>query len=90
MSGSAKLTFCGITLGLFHHLRKRASRSGIQISGRAGEVEKDGIKIQWSYDVNARQLELQCTHAPFWMDTSRIHHDLRLEIEAILGLDQAA
>lgn len=90
MSGSPKLTFRGITRSLFKRLRKKASKSGIHVVGHSGEAVKDGVKIQWNYDATLEQLEVQCIRAPFWVDSARINHDLRREIESTLDYDRAA
>jgi len=90
MSGSPKLTFRGITRSLFNRLRKKASKIGIHVVGPTGEAVKDGVKIQWNYDAVSEQLEAQCIRAPFWVDSARINHDLRREIESTLDCDRAA
>jgi hypothetical protein len=90
MSGSSKLTFGGITRSLFNRLRQKASKIGIHVVGPSGEAVKDGVRIQWNYDANSEQLEVQCIRAPFWVDSARINHDLRREIESTIGCDRAA
>src|ERR1700751_2373884 len=90
MSGSPKLTFPGITRSLFNRHRKKGSKSGIHVVGPTGEAVKDGVKIQWNYDAISEQLEVQCIRAPFGVDSARINHDLRREIESTLDYDRAA
>ena len=90
MSGSSRLTFRGITRSIFNRLRKSALRRGIIVSSPAGEVVKDGVKIQWSYDPSSELLEVECIQAPFWIDSARISKDLQSEIEEVLGSSRAA
>jgi hypothetical protein len=90
MSGSPKLTFCGITRSLFNRLCKKASKIGIHVVSPTGEAVKDGVKIQWNYDAISEQLEVQRIRAPFWVDSARINHDLRREIESTLDRNRAA
>ena len=90
MSGNPKLTFKGITLRIFNRLRKKASRKGIHVPGPSGEAEKDGVKIHWEYDAESEMLEVECIHAPFWIDSARVNKDLQREIEASLNQGRAA
>jgi hypothetical protein len=90
MSGSPRLTFRGITRSIFTRLCTKASKRGIHIVGAAGQAVKDGVKIQWNYDAASEMLEVECVHAPFWIDSSRINTDIRREIEAALDRGHAA
>ena len=90
MFHSPKMTFRGITRTIFTRLCKKASKTGIHVVGPTGEAVKDGVKIQWNYDASSEQLEVQCIHAPFWIDCARINNDLRREIEATLDSVRAA
>jgi hypothetical protein len=90
MSISPKLTFGGITRAIFSRLCKKASKRGIQVVGPVGEAIRDGVRIQWNYDATSEHLEVECTHAPFWIDSARINKELRLEIEATLDASRAA
>lgn len=90
MSISPKHTFGGITRAIFALLRKKASKRGIHVLWPAGEATKDGVRIQWNYDVASELLEVQCLHVPFWIDSARIDKELRQEIEATLDASRAA
>jgi hypothetical protein len=90
MSSSRRQTFFGITRAIFTRLRKRASKTGIHVTGPAGEAEKNGVKIQWKYDEDQERLEVECVRAPFWIDSIRVNHELRREIEAVLESSRAA
>jgi hypothetical protein len=90
MSRGPKLTFRGITRTIFARLCKKASKIGIHVVGPTGEAVKDGIKLRWNYDVTLEQLEVQCIHTPFWIDSVRVNSDLRYEIENVLDHDRAA
>lgn len=90
MSLSPKLTFGGITRAIFALLRKKASKRGIHVVGPAGEATKDGVRIQWNYDATLEVLEVECIHAPFWIDSTRINKELRREIEATHDASRAA
>ena len=90
MSISPKLTFGGITRAIFARLRRKASKRGIHVVGPAGEATKDGVRIQWKYNATLELLEVECIHAPFWIDSTRIKNELRQEIEATLDASRAA
>jgi hypothetical protein len=81
MSGNAKQVFHGITRAIFARLRKKASQLGMRVVEPRGEVEKDGVVIQWSYDASAQVLEVE-TKAPFWINASQVNRTLRREIES--------
>ncbi len=89
MSGS-RLTFRGITRAVFARLRKKATQNGLNVVRPAGEAVKDGVKIRWKYDPDSELLEVECVHAPFWIDTARVSRKLSEEIETTLGSGQAA
>jgi hypothetical protein len=90
MSDNRRQTFFGITRSIFTRLRKRASKTGIHVAGPAGEAEKDGVRIQWKYDEAQERLEVECVRAPFWIDSIRVNHELRREIESVLESSRAA
>ena len=86
----SRLTFRGITNAVFARLRKKAKKNGIHVVRAAGEAIKDGVRIQWKYDPDAGQLEVECVKAPFWIDAALINKKLSYEIEATLGSGRAA
>lgn len=90
MSSVSRLSFRGITRAIFARLRKKAAQNGICVPGPAGEAVKDGVTIQWKYDPDAQQLEVECVHAPFWIDAARVNRKLSQEIEATVGPGRAA
>ena len=90
MTVSSRLTFRGITHAIFKLLRKRAAQNGISVSSQAGEAKKDGVTIQWNYDPSAESLEVECVHAPFWIDAALVNRELSKEIEATLESRNAA
>jgi hypothetical protein len=71
-------------------LQKKATQNGIPIARPAGEAVKDGVMIQWKYDPDAELLEVECVHAPFWIDTAHVNMKLSREIEATLGSKEVA
>lgn len=87
---SSRLTFRGITSAIFARLRKKATQNGISVVRPAGEAVKDGVRIQWKYDSDTELLEVECVHAPFWIDTARVNRRLSEEIETTLGSSRAA
>ena len=89
MAGNTRQIFHGITRAIFARLRKKASKIGIRVATPAGEAEKDGIIIQWNYDAKAELLEVEC-RAPFWINSTQVHRNLRHEIEATLRGTRAA
>jgi hypothetical protein len=56
----------------------------------AGDAVKGGVRIQWKYDPDARQLVAECVKAPFWIDPALINETISHEIEAALGSGRAA
>jgi myo-inositol-1-phosphate synthase len=90
MSFGSRLRSRGITQAIFKRLRKRAAQIGIPVSSQAGEAKKDGITIQWKYDPSAELLEVECVHAPFWIDATRVNRTLSEEIEATMETRSAA
>ena len=90
MPFGSRLMFRGITQVIFKRLRKRAAQNGIPVSSQAGEAKKDGVTIQWNYDARAELLEIECVHAPFWIDAARVNRKLSEEIEAALETRSAA
>lgn len=90
MWSGTRLTFRGITHAVFARLRKKATANGIPVDCSAGEAVKDGARIQWKYDPDAELLEVECVHAPFWIDRARINLRLSQEIEATVGSDRAS
>jgi hypothetical protein len=90
MSFGSRLTFRGITQAIFKRIRKRAAQNGIPVRSQAGEARKDGVTIQWNYDPGAELLEVECVHAPFWIDAARVNQKLSEEIEATLETRDAA
>ncbi|QNI33711.1 hypothetical protein H7849_07250 [Alloacidobacterium dinghuense] len=90
MWSGTRLTFRGITRAIFARLRKKATANGISVDCPAGEAVKDGARIQWKYDPDAELLEVECVHAPFWIDRARINQRLSQEIEATVRADRAA
>jgi len=84
------LTFRGVSSAIFRRLRRKAKQNGIAVVRPAGEVVKDGVKIQWKYDPDAQLLEVGCIHAPFWIDAERVNKKLSEEIESVLGRGRAA
>ena len=89
LSGS-KLSFGGITRAVFARLRRKAAKSGITVVNPRGEAVRDGIRIEWEYDSAAEVLNVECVHAPFWIDRAAIHGRLSHEIESELKLKRAA
>lgn len=89
LSGS-KLSFRGITRAVFARLRRKAAKSGITVLKPRGEAVLDGVRIEWEYDVAAEVLDVECVHAPFWVDKATIHCKLNDEIESELESRQAA
>ena len=87
LSGSG-LLFRGITRAVFARLRKRAAKNGMSVRQPQGEAVRDGVKIRWEYDPAAEVLEVECVHAPFWIDAAAVNHRLAREIES--ELDRAA
>lgn len=90
MLSSSRLSFRGITRVVFARLRRKAARSGIPVLHPRGEVVRDGIKIQWEYDPAAELLEVECVHAPFWIDPATVNRTLTQEIESELEPASAA
>ncbi len=90
MSGSSRFSFYGISRAVFSRLCRRASKLGLRISRSSGEAEKDGVRIQWSYDASNEALEVECVHVPFWFNVGRINRELSSEIEATLRSNRAA
>jgi hypothetical protein len=84
-----KQTFRGITRALFARLRKKASKFGFPVARPKGSAKNDGIRIHWNYDPQSETLEVQCT-TPFWINSARIHEELRREIEATIRSHRAA
>ncbi len=89
LSGS-KLSFRGITRAVFARLRRKAAKSGITVLHPHGEAVRDGVRIEWEYDAAAEVLEVECVHAPFWIDRAGIHRRLSREIETELERERAA
>lgn len=84
MSSASRLKFRGITRGIFSRLSKRAAQNGIQITAKSGTAKKDGITIQWKYDVCAELLEVECVHSPFWIDNAKVNGKISEEIRSVL------
>ncbi len=84
-----KQTFRGITRAVFARLRKKASKFGFPVAKPKGSAKNDGISIQWNYDPQSETLEVQCS-TPFWINSARIHEELRREIEATIRSARAA
>jgi hypothetical protein len=84
-----KQTFRGITRAVFARLRKKASRIGFPVAKPVGSAKKDGFRIDWKYDPQSEILEVQCSTS-FWINSARIHEELRREIEATIRADRAA
>lgn len=89
LSGSA-LRFYGITQPVFSKIGRRAARYGIGVRSRAGEADRDGVKIRWSYDPGAEVLQVECVRAPFWIDATAIDRRMSKEIERVLESKRAA
>ena len=89
LSGS-RLSFRGITRAVFARLRRKARRSGITVVDPRGEGVGDGIRIRWEYDPAAEILEVECVHAPFWIDRAAINSRLTREIESEVQREWAA
>ena len=89
MFTNPKQTFRGITRALFARLRKKASRIGFPVAKPVGSANKDGIRIHWNYNPQLETLEVQCSTS-FWINSARIHEELRREIEATIRADRAA
>jgi hypothetical protein len=90
MSSGSRLTFRGITRGVFRQLKKTAARHGIPVCSHSGEATKDGISIQWNYDPDTESLEVACIRAPFWIDMAQVNRKLCEEIESTLGSPKIA
>lgn len=90
MLSGPRLIFGGVTRAIFSRLRKRAKQNGIAVVRPSGEAVKDGVRIHWNYDPDSQVLEVECVHAPFWVDTARVNRKLCDEIELVLGSGRAA
>ncbi|HTV82262.1 MAG TPA: hypothetical protein VME18_06395 [Acidobacteriaceae bacterium] len=90
MLSGPRLTFRGVTRAIFARLRKKAKQNGIAVAYPTGECVKDGVKIHWKYDPDAELLEVECIHAPFWIDPACMNKELCEEIELELGSGRAA
>lgn len=90
MLSGPRLIFRGVTSRIFARLRKKAKQNGIAIARPSGEAVKDGVKIHWNYDPDAEMLEVECIHAPFWIDPACVNKKLSEEIELELGSGRAA
>jgi hypothetical protein len=84
-----KQTFRGITRAVFTRLRKKASKFGFPVAKPKGSAKNDGIRIHWNYNPQLETLEVQCSTL-FWINSARIHEQLRREIEATIHADRAA
>jgi hypothetical protein len=90
MLSGPRLTFRGVTSAIFARLRKKAKQNGMTVACPTGEAVKDGLKIHWKYDPDTELLEVECIHAPFWIDTACVNKQLSEEIESELGSGRAA
>ena len=89
MGTNSKQTFRGITRAVFTRLRKKASKFGFPVAKPKGSAKNDGIRIHWNYNPQLETLEVQCSTL-FWINSARIHEQLRREIEATIHADRAA
>jgi hypothetical protein len=90
MFSSAKMSFHGITRAAFIRLCERASSRGIEVSGTIGRADQSGVIIQWNYDAASQQLDVECLHTPFWINSAAVERELCSEIESVLGIRSAA
>ncbi len=90
MLSSSKLSFRGITRAVFARLRRKAAKRGMTVVHPHGDAVRDGVTIQWDYDVRSEVLEVECVRTPFWIDRAKIQRTLSHEIEAELESEQAA
>jgi hypothetical protein len=62
----------------------------IQLSETIGQADQSGVIIQWSYDVASQQLDVECLHTSFWINTAAGRRELCGEMESVLGIRSAA
>jgi len=72
--------FQDITAEQFTILIEKASAAGIAIRGDSGTASKMGIEVSWNYDLESRQLVIQCTHVPFFVSCN----DVNLKIQGLV------
>ena len=60
------VSFSGVDSSKWECARDVVARDyGIRIDSDQGEASESGFTLKWSYDANARTLQIQCTDKPF-------------------------
>ncbi len=59
----------------FAGLVGRAKAQGIELSGRAGLIEKMGVKARWAYD--GAELAVEVLEKPFFLSKEMVEERLR-------------
>ncbi len=65
--------FNNITSEQFATLCEKAQATGIPLNGNNGTAEKMGIEVTWSYSPDSQQLDIQCTHVPFFVSCNDVN-----------------
>lgn len=80
MGQCAAQVFQNITPEQFATLIDKANAAGITITGNSGSASKLGIDVSWNYDPEVQQLNIQCTHVPFFVSCN----DVNLKIQGLV------
>jgi hypothetical protein len=63
----------GVTKERFDSLVEQAkAKTGLTISGNAGQASANGFTFKWNYDPAAQTLDLQCLEKPIWAPESAV------------------
>src|SRR4051812_10611882 len=74
-------TFTGIEAAQFDCLKEKATAAGITIDGDSGSATKAGVTITWEYNRTEKELQLQCTDAPFWISCGVVSSQITSLVE---------
>jgi len=71
------ILFQNVSPGQWERIRAGLAADGILVNSAQGEMERDGVRIRWSYDALRQTLTVQCLKKPWIYPASAVQARLQ-------------
>jgi hypothetical protein len=78
MGSCAKQTFSNITPEQFTCICQQIeSKLGVTLPGDSGQITQSGFTVEWNYDRQTQELDVQCLDSPVFVPCSTINQSIQ-------------
>jgi hypothetical protein len=85
MASCAKQIFSNITPEQFTCICQQIeSKFGVTLPGDSGQITQSGFTVEWNYDSQTQEFDVQCLDSPFFVSCSKINQSIQ---EVVGGCD---